>query len=288
VITHGGVDCNVGASDGHGTERLLVRYREAMPISLPARPLGVKPPGKTFGSDFWLVLLTVFVGLGCALIVLFPLPALVSDYAVRDTAKPIAGATIEHGSCTTKLFLVSCDADLALAWPGKPPLRRTLHYFFVDAHSGDYSAQVVVDPNRPEDMTTDLALEKMTNRLLTMAIGGPIFLGIALFTVWFNFRSVVRHRALRRALSGQILRPATLKIVAAGRRIIRTSYVLPDGRVLTDSWKLPKKSQPIVLDAKQRTILGVTAGDGRFAMPLDRDLKWVRLTKEERAAALRT
>src|SRR5215468_7714502 len=189
-----------------------------MPLSLPPRPLGVKPPGKTIGSDIWLVVLTLFLGLGCALIVLFPLPALVTDYAVRDTAKPISGGTIEHGSCTSKLFLVSCDADLALSWPGKPPLRRSLHYFFVDAHFGDYSATVVADPSRPEDMTTDLALDKMTNRLITMAIGGPIFLAVALGVVWVNFRSVRRHQALRRALSGQLLRLVTMKIVSAGRR----------------------------------------------------------------------
>lgn len=258
-----------------------------MPISLPPRPLRVKPPGKTIGSDIWLVLLTLFVGLGCTLIVLFPLPALVSDYAVRDTAKPIAGGTIEHGSCSSRLFLVTCDADLALSWPGKPPLRRSLHYFFVDAHFGDYSARVVADPSRPEDMTTDLALEMMNNRLITMAIAGPIFLAVSLGIFWVNLRSVRRHQKLRVDLSGQLLRLVTMKIVATGRRAVTTSYVRPDGTVLSDTWKFPAKSQPIVLDSKQRTILGVTAGDGKHAMPLDRDLKWIRLTKEERGAALR-
>ena len=258
-----------------------------MPISLPHRPLRVKPPGKTIASDVWLVLLTLFLGLGCALIVLFPLPALVSDYAVRDTARPIAGGTIEHGSCTSRLFLVICDADLALSWPGKPPLRRSLHYFFVDAHFGDYSARVVVDPSRPEDMTTDLALDMMTNRLITMAIAGPIFLAVSLGIFWVNFRTVRRHQKLRVALSGQLLRLVAMKIVATGRRAVSTSYVQPDGKVATETWKFPRKSQPIVLDPQQRTVLGVTAGDGKYAMPLDRNLKWIGLTKEERAAALR-
>jgi hypothetical protein len=173
-----------------------------MPISLPHRPLRVKPPGKGIGSDVWLVFWTLLLGAGMALMVLFPLPALVTDYAVRDAAKPIQGGKIEHGSCTTKLFLVICDADLALDWPGKPPLRRSLHYFFVDAHFGDYEARVVADPGRPEDMTTDLALDKITNRILTMSIGGPIFLLLGVGIIWSGFGTVRRHQRLRVALSG--------------------------------------------------------------------------------------
>jgi len=255
-------------------------------IHLPPRQLRVKPPGRTVASDARLVVFNALLFLGATLLVLFPIPALVTDLAVRDTARPLPGARIEKGSCQTTLFLVSCDADLVMRSAGRAPLRRTLHYFFVDAHLGDYTARVVADPSRPEDMTTDLALEKMTNRLVTLSIGAPLCLAVVLAVAWWSSRTLRRHRAVRRALSGRLQRLVVMQMVGIGARAVVTSYMRPDGNVVTERWKLPKKSRPFVLDERQRTLLGITAGDGTVAMPLDRELRWIGLTKEERAAAI--
>jgi hypothetical protein len=251
--------------------------------AFPTRPLGVKPPGMGYWSDFWTIVGALFVSAGCVLLVGFPIPALVDDYGIRDTARPLPGAKIEKGKCSAwQGVIVTCDATLALDRPGQPPLERTEHYFFVDFHFGDYTAGVVADPAHPELMTTDLALDKMTNRVTTMAIGGPFFLGIVGLMIWGAVSSLRRHGAVRRALSGQTLRPVLLKLDGMGPRAWKVSHPLPDGKVSTQKWRVSRRARPIMLDPQRHAILGVTAGDGRIAMPVDAALKWLKLTKAER------
>jgi hypothetical protein len=250
--------------------------------AFPTRPLGVKPPGMGYWSDFWTIVGALFVSAGCVLLVGFPIPALVDDYGIRDTAQPLPGGTIEKGSCSTWIVLVSCDATLALKRPGQPTLERTEHYFFADFHVGSYTAGVVADPVHPDLLSTDLALEKMTNRIVTMAIGGPFFLGIVGLMIWGTLGSLRRHGAVRRALSGQILRPVLLKLDGIGPRVWKVSHPLPDGKMSTQKWSVSRRARPIMLDPQRHAVLGVTAGDGRIAMPVDGNLKWLKLTKAER------
>lgn len=253
-----------------------------MNFAFPTRALGVRPPGMGIFSDFWSVVFALFVSAGCLLLVTFPIPALVDDFPIRASAQPLPGATIKHGSCSTSLVLVSCDATLALARRGQPPLERTLHYFFVDFHDGDYTARVVADPGRPEVITTDLALDKMWNRVTTMVVIGPFFVAIPVFLVWLTIGSLRRHHGVRRALSGQTLRPVFLRLDGVGPRAWRVSLKLPDGTVVAQRWRVPRRARPVMLDPERRAILGVTAGDGRIAMPVDAKLEWIKLSRAER------
>jgi len=42
------------------------------------------------------------------------------------------------------------------------------------------------------------------------------------------------------------------------------------------SWNVPNRARPIVMDPSCTAVLGVTAGDGQIAMPLDAELGFDR------------
>lgn len=96
-------------------------------------------------------------------------PGIRDDLAVRDAARPIAGLRVVEGRCRGRLMLIQ-SCDLTLAWSGKDGSgTRRLSYMFVEPHAGDWSVQPVADPARPQLVTTDLGLARLTNRIVSLA-----------------------------------------------------------------------------------------------------------------------
>jgi hypothetical protein len=123
-------------------------------------------------------------GIGTPAMVASEWPAIRDDLAVRDAARPIPGLRMTEGRCRSRLFLLQ-SCEVTLAWSGKSGNgTRRLAYTFVEPHAGDWSLTAVADPARPELATTDLGLDRLTNRIATMvglavvgaamAIGGGI------------------------------------------------------------------------------------------------------------------
>jgi len=249
-------------------------------ITFPMRPMKVSPPDSGIFSQFSAVLWAAIVVCGALMIVVQPIPDLISDFAIRDTARPLAGATIEHGKCRSRLLLKSCEATLLAKRQGLPELRRKVDYWFFDFHSGDYTTEVMADPSQPEKMTTDLALDKLWNRTATLLLLGPFFLLIALVVVKYLFRTVRARWAVVRALSNQILRPTILRLDSRNNDTWTVSSLTPTGAGKSCEWVT--KGLPIFMDPSQNLVLGVTAGDGTACMPLDAALSWIDLTDVER------
>jgi hypothetical protein len=67
-----------------------------------------------------------------------------------------------------------------------------------------------------------------------------------------------------------------LELEAIGRKAWRVRQ--PSG---VEKWNVPRRARPVRVGAGA-AILGVTAGDGRLAMPLDERLTWIKLSREER------
>lgn len=140
-----------------------------------AQPARSKGAAHTIWS--WLGAL-MFGGVLVALSV-YTAPNLISDWQVRSSAMPYADARVTEGSCRSKLFVHICGATLAVN--GKSGrFVRDVNYVFVDFHVGDYSVRVMADPARPEMLTTDLALDKLWSRTLTLLAGGGFLLVLAL------------------------------------------------------------------------------------------------------------
>jgi hypothetical protein len=157
----------------------------------PSRPLTLPPQETSWRQTLLGLLGTVIFGAMLGAMGYFTLPNLIDDWRVRDTAVPVNGRVTE-GSCSSRLFLHTCDATLLVQ--GKPrQVTRSVNYVFVDVHSGSYSVQVMADPARPELATTSLAIEKLWNRTITMAVGAAILLALTVAPVIAVIRRLRRR-----------------------------------------------------------------------------------------------
>lgn len=245
------------------------------PLALPDRPLVVRPPGAA--PTAWLLIITLAVGAVAVLLLAPQVADLVADLGLAGKAVPVPGARAD-GRCTShRGVLTECEATLTA--PGRAA--RTVHYFFVDLHTGDYQVRVLADPARPALLTTDLALDHLTNRVVTFLLAVPLFASFVLGLMVVVGKAVQTQRATRRALSGQRLRPVLLRM----EHYTLGEWVVADGE-RRRRWDVPRRARPIVMDPARRLVLGVTAGDGDHAMPLDRRLRWLGVDDQERRALL--
>jgi hypothetical protein len=249
-------------------------------IRLPDRPLRVHPPGTGPGSQLAVLVWAVFVLAGLPWMVIRPIGDLLTDRELAGKAQSVAGARV-HGRCSLHLgLLTTCDATLTVPRPGQPDLTRAVNYFFIDAHADGHHMAVVGDPARPELLSTDLGLDKLTNRMITLVVLGPLFLVIGVVGLVVARRTVGRQRATLRALSRQVLRPVLLRMDRYALGHWTVTALSPGAQPV--SWNVPKRARPIVMDPSRRAVLGVTAGDGQIAMPLDAQLGWIDLAADER------
>ncbi len=245
--------------------------------AFPRRPLRLTPP--RLGLRAWALALfcTLLFGGGLFLMVKEVVPGLQQDLAIRDSAEPIAGGRVVNGRCTTRMAVyTSCDVTLAYAPKGAELHRQDMHYVFVDAHFGDYEAAVMADPAEPEKLTTDLGLERMTNRLVTAA--GVVLIGLALIigSIWGAMRTGGAYGAVARGLSGRPLEPVLVDIQPGKGQ----SWLLHhDGKTI--QWPVPKKAVPFLV-GEGRALAVTTPGGPIF--PLDEKLRWIDLTEPERQA----
>lgn len=246
---------------------------------LPARPLNVRVPPPGWGhrllAGFGLL---VLLGITIASLI-FIAPPLLTDWQVRNGARPALAGQIDSGSCSSRLFINICDVVLSA---GKNPnvVVRDVHYLFVDAHSGDYSVAVLADPARPTLLTTDLGLDKLINRTITIGIFWAL-MGAGVVAAIRTLLQRRRERAERLGWSRLRLVPLRLTAISHGRGASAwTTQPIEGGK--SRIWSLPGKAHPFMLAPD--VALGVAGGaDDRLAMPLDEDLAWIDLTEAERA-----
>ncbi len=116
------------------------------------------------------------MGLGAVLVAcaIDTAPVVISDWQVHTTAAAAPNARVSEGRCSAKIVIHICDATLALRTPQETVTRR-VNYVFAGLHVGDYRVGVMADPARPDLVTTDLGLDRLWNRTITLlAIMGAI------------------------------------------------------------------------------------------------------------------
>ncbi|MBE9604576.1 hypothetical protein IAI18_06840 [Acetobacteraceae bacterium H6797] len=145
----------------------------------PTPSLKLPPQEQSWRQTLLSLLGTVMFGAVLVAACIFTLPNLINDWQIRDTAQPVAESRVMSGSCSTKLVFNICDATLAVRTK-TGVVTHDVNYVFVDMHTGDYSVEIMADPAHPELSTTDMALDKLWNRTITLLVVGGILLALTI------------------------------------------------------------------------------------------------------------
>jgi hypothetical protein len=135
----------------------------------PAQSLRLPPERMGLAAMFWVLFGVVALGGLLAASAIYTAPVVLSDWQVRETAQPVPAARVSDGKCSAKLVLHICDASLTLRTPQGSVTRR-VNYVFTGLHAGDYSVGAMADPARPDLVTTNLGLERLWNRTITLVV----------------------------------------------------------------------------------------------------------------------
>jgi hypothetical protein len=162
------------------------------------RSEALRPPpnDRDWKQTLWVILGILMFGAMLVAAAIYTAPALVSDWQVRNTARPISNAEVTQGKCSSKIIFHICDVTLTVETPSGD-LTRRMNYVFTGAHVGDYNVQVMADPARPELATTDLGLDKLWNRTITLLIVAGVLLAFTILPVVAAVRSRRASRAAR-------------------------------------------------------------------------------------------
>ena len=106
-------------------------------------------------------------------------PDLVADWRIHAAARPVPGGRVDKGSCSSNLVFNICDGTLTVP-TAAGPVTRSVNFIFTGLHVGDYTVQVVGDPAHPELPTTDMALDRLWNRTITLLAAIVVLLGLTI------------------------------------------------------------------------------------------------------------
>ena len=152
-------------------------------------PLRLPPAERSWKETLWVIVGILLFGGMLVACAVYTAPPLLSDWQVRDTARPVPAARITDGKCSTKIIIHICDMTLNLGTPAGTVTRR-VNTVFTGVHFGDYKVGVMADPARPELVTTDLALDRLINRTITLAALMAMLLAFSILPIV----AVVRNR----------------------------------------------------------------------------------------------
>lgn len=144
--------------------------------------LRLPPADRGWRHKLWVVIGFLMFGAVLVAAAIYTAPALVSDWQVRDGARPVPDARVTDGECSSKIVLHICDMTLNLRTPSGTVSRR-INYVFTGIHVGDYGIRVMADPARPELATTDLGLDKLWNRTITLVAVVAVLLAFTVLPI---------------------------------------------------------------------------------------------------------
>lgn len=240
--------------------------------AFPTRPLRARPPGlltpffrPLLGLNMFGTMLILALGL--------VLPDLVTDWQVRAVAVPIQGARLDHGSCDGKLMVNLCNVTIT-APAGTERVTRKIDYLFGSFGDAPLRARVVGDPARPWLLTTNFGLERFWNRAVSLVIVCAVLAGLTGGAIWSMVGSFRTRRAWRQAT----LVPVPLRLLQAKGGV--WTVQAENGREVR--WSVSRFARPFVLGPDDH-VLGLASRNGAV-VPLDSRLRWVVLSRTERAA----
>lgn len=256
----------------------------ALAAALPRRRITVRPP-PTIGPLATLGLFALLFGL-LAIVLWWLGPDLARDLRIGNDTVAAADARIEEARCRSKLFVLKvCDVTYADSRAGAAA-RTTLWYLYIDA-PGEERIALLRSRSDPAAVTTGLGLDKLTHRIVALALVA----GILVFCIGVAVRVIQQGIKAKRAfarLSGQRLTPVVVEIerhnlVPPRRRM--WVYLYDDGGKRGRAFiELGSKQRPLFVGANEKFALALSGEQGGTPLLLDAELDMLDLTETEKAA----
>ncbi|MGV1873009.1 hypothetical protein [Agrobacterium rosae] len=217
-------------------------------------------------------------------------PGVYRDFLISQNPVVVEDGDIQDGQCTTrKAILTDCKARLVYNVNGQS-YDTKVEVMFVDFHVGDYETALVISADHPELATISLGLDKLWNRIITLALFTVALGGMGIAMIFFTLRILRVKSQLRRPA---LLKPIPVEITAFDRKKNTLSVTYND-KVATDKTgrsaytHMTQGAEPLIVGEANGKLLGLAVRHGNTALPmlLDDRLQRVALTDNERTAAL--
>ncbi len=257
-------------------------------IQLPQRALMlargvISTPKASYFSLPILIALTVFMAVS-------ETPGILRDWTINQNPVRLDDGDISNGKCSTrKGFFTNCSAHLKYVYKGQS-YEKDIEIMFVDAHAGDYETDLVISGDHPELATLSLGIEKLWNRIITLAAFVAL-LGGACIAMVFQILRIWRARAQLRHPAQLV--PVPVEITAFDRRRKRLTVTYADkiagrktGRVAHTRFE--PGQEPLLVGEKDGKTVALAVWHGSTALPvlLDERLERIDMTAGERATIL--
>ncbi|PID62761.1 MAG: hypothetical protein CR974_03185 [Gammaproteobacteria bacterium] len=206
---------------------------------------------------------------------------ILTDRQLIDNHSVVQSADVS-GECSVKKFIASCDVKIVNS--GQTVERS---FYFVDFSKDDYSVEVIAQKDDPSNMTVDLAIDKMTNRMLTvvgLAVLGVILLIVAITT----FRGIPKKQRLKNIMNEPANQPWQFVEVSAevdGDLITYTTDI--DGKPVEMEIGFEGR-KPVILgeDGDKKRLLAIQAKTQNTCVIVCQKLKNINFSKAEKKALL--
>jgi hypothetical protein len=258
-------------------------------IKLPQRPLAIKRGVLSLPFVYYFsppVILALLVAL-----FFMEGPGIARDLEINQAPVQLQDGDIA-GSCTTKkAIFTSCKAKLSYAYDGVKHVAET-DFMFVDLHSGDYEAGIVISKTDPGLATLTLGLSMLWNRVITFLVfafllaAGGVLLLLTLFRI-IRSRSSIRQPGILNLIPVAI----TASSVSRGRLSLTYADSVREGKTKRLAFtQFETGVEPIVIGEFKGHDVAIAAWHERASVPvvLDDRIERVELEQEERASLLRT
>ncbi|MBM7047253.1 MULTISPECIES: hypothetical protein [Rhizobium] len=257
-------------------------------IQLPQRALTlsqnvISMPKASYFSLPIVIALTVFL-------VISEAPGILRDWTINQNPVTLDSGDIRDGKCSTrKGFFTNCSAHLNYTYNGQS-YDKDVEIMFVDIHAGDYDTNLVISGDHPDLATLSLGIDKLWNRIITLAVFVAL-LGGASIAVIFQILRVWRVRGRLRQPAQLV--PVPVEITAFDRRRKRLTVTYADkiagkktGRAAHTRFEPGQEPLLVGENGGKAVALAVWHGNTSLPVLLDAQLERIEMTAEERARVL--
>ncbi len=263
---------------------------QALEKAFPRRAIQIKNSGLSGGIVLSFAMV-VCMALGIFLL-WYQGPGILRDYQISQNPVVDDNADVLKGQCKTRqLIMTDCKADLVYKDNAGKKVQSSVSFMFFDLNRSGYDVEVVRSGDDPSLVTLDLGIEKLWDRIFTLAVFTVLLIGGAIAVVFAMMRVRRLNRQMKKPL---VLKPVSVMVTNIqknyGIRNVFYRFTNRAGKVKKQASRFKKNEEPFYLsvaaggDADGAPALAVMYEGSDVPVLLDAELNRLDLTPAEKEA----